>query len=188
MKAIVSYMRRQPRIAAPGEQYNYSTGETHLLGALVSAATGTTLSDYLSTKIWLPYGMEEAATWRLDRTGQELAGCCLQMRLRDFARFGEFVREDGYIDGGSIVPEGWFKEATRIQKPLWPGGGYGFGWWIFNSHSFEALGIHGQKVYIDPSRKLVIAINSEWPEADSNERHFAVAGFIQSIAAEIDKE
>lgn len=188
MKAIVSYMRRQPAVAKPGERYNYSTGETHLLGAVVSAATGTTLSDYLTTRIWQPFGMEDTATWRLDRTGQELAGCCLQMRLRDFARFGEFVREDGSIDGGSIVTEGWFKEATRIQKALWPGGGYGYGWWIFNSHSFEALGIHGQKIYVDPSRKLVIAINSEWPEADSNTRHFAVAGFIQSIATEIDKE
>jgi CubicO group peptidase (beta-lactamase class C family) len=50
------------------------------------------------------------------------------------------------------------------------------------------LGIYGQKIYIDPSRKLVIAINSAWPEADSNERHFAVANFIKSITNEIDNE
>jgi CubicO group peptidase (beta-lactamase class C family) len=188
MKAIVSYMRRLPAEAEPGEKYNYSTGETHLLGALISAATDQSLSQYLSSKIWIPYGMEQTATWKLDRTGQEMAGCCLQMRLRDFGRFGQFVLEDGYINGESIVPEDWFKKATQIQMPLWPGGGYGYGWWIFNGHSFEALGIHGQKIYIDPSRKLVIAVNSEWPEADSNERHFAVANFISSITSEIDKE
>ena len=188
MKAIVSYMRRLPAEAEPGKKFNYSTGETHLLGALISSATHQSLSQYLSSRIWIPYGMEQTATWRLDRTGQEMAGCCLQMRLRDFGRFGQFVLEDGTINGESIVPDDWFEKATQIQMPLWPGGGYGYGWWIFNNHSFEALGIHGQMIYIDPSRKLVIAINSAWPEADSNERHFAVENFIKSISDELDKE
>ncbi len=188
MNATVSYMRRLPAEAEPGKKWVYSTGETHLLGALVSSATHQTLSHYLSSKIWIPYGMEQTATWRLDRTGQEMAGCCLQMRLRDFARFGQFVLEDGRINGKSIVPEGWFDTATQIQVPLWPGAGYGYGWWIFNGHSFEALGIHGQMIYIDPSRKLVIAVNSAWPEAESNERHIAVANFVKSITDEIDKE
>lgn len=188
VKAIVSYMSSLPAVAKPGEKFNYSTGETHLLGALISSATNQSLSEYLSTKIWRPYGMEQTATWRLDRTNQEMAGCCLQMRLRDFGRFGQFVLNDGYINGKPIVPDNWFKAATKIQVPLWPGGGYGYGWWIFNDYSFEALGIHGQKIYIDPSRKLVIAINSAWPEADSNERHFAAANFIKSITNEIDNE
>jgi CubicO group peptidase (beta-lactamase class C family) len=188
MKAIVSYMRRLPAEAEPGKKFNYSTGETHLLGALISSATQQSLSHYLSSKIWMPYGMEQTATWRLDRTGQEMAGCCLQMRLRDFGRFGQFVLENGYINGKSIVPDDWFKTATQIQVQLWPGGGYGYGWWIFNGHSFEALGIHGQMIYIDPSRKLVIAVNSAWPEAESNERHVAVANFVNSITDEIDKE
>lgn len=188
MKAIVSYMRRLPAEAEPGKKFNYSTGETHLLGALISSATNQSLSHYLSSSIWIPYGMEQTATWRLDRTGQEMAGCCLQMLLRDFGRFGQFVLEDGYINGESIVPDDWFGKATRIQMPLWPGGGYGYGWWIFNGHSFEALGIHGQMIYIDPSRNLVIAVNSAWPEANSNERHFAVENFIKTISDEIDKE
>ena len=188
MNATVSYMRRLPAEAKPGKKWQYSTGETHLLGVLVSSATHQTLSHYLSSKIWIPYGMEQTATWRLDRTGQEMAGCCLQMPLRDFARFGQFVLEDGRINGESIVPDDWFKKATQIQVPLWPGGGYGYGWWIFNSNSFEALGIHGQMIYINPSRKLVIAVNSAWPEADSNERHFAVENFVKSITEEIDNE
>jgi CubicO group peptidase (beta-lactamase class C family) len=188
MNATVSYMRRLPAEAEPGKKFLYSTGETHLLGVLVSAATHQTLSHYLSSKIWEPYGMEQNATWTLDRTGQELAGCCLQMTLRDFARFGQFVLEDGRINGESIVPSNWFKTATQIQVPLWPGGGYGYGWWIFNSRSFDALGIHGQRIHIDPSRRLVIAVNSAWPEADSNERQLAFANFVTSINNEVDKE
>ncbi len=188
MNATVSYMRRLPAEAEPGKKWVYSTGETHLLGVLVSSATHQTLSHYLSSKIWIPYGMEQKATWTLDRTGQELAGCCLQMTLRDFARFGQFVLEDGRINGESIVPNDWFKTATHIQVPLWPGGGYGYGWWIFNGSSFEALGIYGQMIHIDPARRLVIVINSAWPEAESNERHMAVENFLKSIKSEIDKE
>jgi CubicO group peptidase (beta-lactamase class C family) len=188
INATVSYMRRLPAETEPGKKFLYSTGETHLLGVLVSAATHQTLSQYLSSKIWEPYGMEQNATWTLDRTGQELAGCCLQMTLRDFARFGQFVLEDGRINGESIVPSNWFKIATQVQVPLWPGGGYGYGWWILNSRSFDALGIYGQRIHIDPSRRLVIAVNSAWPEADSNERQLAFANFLTSINNEIDKE
>lgn len=188
MNATVSYMKRLPAETEPGKKFLYSTGETHLLGVLISAATHQTLADYLSSKIWKPYGMEQNATWTLDRTGQELAGCCLQMILRDFARFGQFVLEDGCINDESIVPSNWFKTATKIQVPLWPGGGYGYGWWIFNSRSFDALGIYGQRIHIDPSRHMVIAVNSEWPEADSNERQLAFTKFLTSINNEVDKE
>ena len=188
MNATVSYMRRLPAEAEPGKKWVYSTGETHLLGVLVSYATGQTLSHYLSSKIWIPYGMEQEATWNLDRTGQELAGCCLQMTLRDFARFGQFVLEGGRINGESIVPGDWFKAATHTQIQIWGSLGYGYGWWTFDDGTFEALGIHGQVIHIDPARRLVVAINSAWPEAESIVRHEAVANFLNTIAKEIDKE
>ncbi len=184
----VSYMRRLPAEAEPGKKWVYKTGETHLLGVLVSAATGQTLSHYLSSKIWIPYGMEEKATWIIGRTNEELAGCCLQMKLRDFARFGQFVLDGARINGESIVPDGWLQAATHTQVPLWPHGGYGYQWWIFNDSTFEALGIHGQMIHIDPARRLVVVINSAWPEAENNERHAAAANFINTIAKEIDKE
>lgn len=188
VNATVSYMRKLPAEAKPGKKWLYKTGETHLIGELISAATGQTLSDYLSKKIWAPYGMESNATWILDRTGHEMAGCCLQARLRDFARFGQFVMEGGMITGESIVPRSWFQEATRPQVQLWPGGGYGYQWWVFSKNTFEALGIHGQMIHIDPERNLIVVINSAWPEADSNERHAAAASFIKTITQEIDKE
>lgn len=106
----VSYMRSLPAEAKPGKKWVYKTGETHLLGVLVSAATGQTLSDYLSKKIWVPYGMEERATWILGRTDEELAGCCLQMKLRDFARFGQFV-----LDGGRIMANQLFQTVGSRQ-------------------------------------------------------------------------
>ena len=188
MNATVSYMRRLPAVAEPGKKWVYSTGETHLLGVLVSSATGQTLSHYLSSKIWIPYGMEQKATWNLDRTGQELAGCCLQMSLRDFGRFGQFVLDGGRINGELIVPGDWFAEATKRRVQIWGSLGYGYGWWTFDDGTFEALGIHGQVIHIDPMRHLVVVVNSAWPEAESNQRHDATAHFLHTIATEIDKE
>src|SRR6185436_14134616 len=77
MTRTVSYMRKLPREAPPGTKWVYKTGETHLLGVLVAAATGQSLADYLSATIWQPYGMERAASWSTDRSRHELGGCCL---------------------------------------------------------------------------------------------------------------
>ena len=188
MDQTVSYMRRLPAEAEPGTRWVYKTGETHLLGILVSSATGQTLSNYLSSKIWVPYGMEQKATWLLNQTNQELAGCCLQMTLRDLGRFGQFVLEGGFINGESIVPDNWFQSATRTQIPLWGGWGYGYQWWTMFDGTFRAIGVHGQMIHIDPDRQLVIAIFSVWPEAESDKRRTAVINFLNTITREIDKE
>lgn len=184
----VSYMRHLPSEAEPGKKWVYKTGETHLLGVLVTAATGKTLSEYLSSKIWVPYGMESEATWNLGRTNQEFAGCCLQMKLRDFGRFGQFILDGARIKGKSIVPEDWLQSATHTQIKLWPGWGYGYQWWTLSDGTFRALGIYGQMIHIDPARHLVVVLNCAWPEAESFSRQTAVDNFIRSVNNEIDKE
>jgi CubicO group peptidase (beta-lactamase class C family) len=184
----VSYMKHLPSEAEPGKKWVYKTGETHLLGVLVRSATGKTLSEYLSTKIWSPYGMEGKATWNIGRTSQEFAGCCLQMKLRDFGRFGQFILDGARIKGKSIVPDDWLQSATQTQVKLWPGWGYGFQWWTLSDGTFRALGIHGQMIHLDPARHLVVVINSAWPEAESFKRQTAVDNFLKYINKEIDKE
>ena len=184
----VSYMRHLPSEAEPGKKWVYKTGETHLLGVLVSAATGKTLSEYLSLKIWKPYGMESKATWNIGRTSQEFAGCCLQMKLRDFGRFGQFILDGARINGKSIVPDDWLQLATHTQVKLWPGWGYGFQWWTLSDGTFRALGIYGQMIHLDPARHLVVVLNSAWPEADSFKRQTAVDNFLRYVNREIDKE
>lgn len=188
MEAVVSYMRGVEAEHEPGKVWHYNTGETHLLGVLVSAATGLTLADYLSRKIWIPYGMESDATWLIGRTDHEQAGCCLQMRLRDFARYGQLVLDDGVINGESIVPDGWFEAATTRHGTVWGPMGYGYQWFTYDDGTFQALGIHGQIIHIDPSRNLVIVISSAWPEAENTIRHQIRDLFIRSLSAELDQE
>jgi hypothetical protein len=110
--ATVSYLRRLPRAAPAGTRWNYSTGETNLVGVLLASAIEKPLATYLSEKIWMPAGMEQQATWILSRTGNEISGCCIQAATRDFARFGVFVLEGARVDGSSIVADGWLAEAT----------------------------------------------------------------------------
>lgn len=164
--ATVSYLRRLPRAHPAGEVWNYNTGETNLIGVLVSSATGKPLAQYLQEKIWHPAGMEAEATWLLGKTGHEIAGCCMQAATRDFARFGLFVLANGNVGGRQIVPETWFAEAITKQKETGePGRGYGLQWWTYDDGAVAAKGIFGQGIFIDPARRLVIASHSSWPRA-----------------------
>lgn len=162
----VSYMRKLPREAPPGTKWDYKTGETNLIGVLVSSATGKTVSDYLSEKIWKPFGMEQDAIWMLGETGSEISGCCISASLRDYARFGQFILNGGVAGGNKVLPDDWLAAATTKQAPTGaPGRGYGYQWWTNDDGSFAAQGIFGQGIFIDPTRKLVIASNGNWPKA-----------------------
>jgi CubicO group peptidase (beta-lactamase class C family) len=161
--ALVSYLRRLPREVPPGTRWHYSTGETNLVGVLLSEATKKPLSTYLSEKIWVPAGMEQQATWILSSSGKEISGCCIQAAPRDFARFGLFVLNGARVNGQSIAPDGWLAEATteRIGTGQ-PGRGYGYQWWTYSDGSFAARGIFGQGIFIDPKRRIVIVSNANW--------------------------
>ena len=74
--ALVSYLRKLPREVPAGTRWHYSTGETNLVGVLLAQATKKPLATYLSETIWRPAGMEHDATWILNRSGQEISGCC----------------------------------------------------------------------------------------------------------------
>ncbi len=187
--ATVSYMRKLPREAPPGEKWVYKTGETNLIGVLVTAATGQPLAEYMSEKIWKPYGMSKDATWLLGSTEQEIGGCCIQASTRDFARFGQFMLDGGMADGRSVLPEGWIEKATRERIGTTRSRkGYGYQWWTYNDGSYAAGGIFGQGIFIDPARRLVVAINGNWPIAsDENTVEAKRDAFYRRVQTAIDQ-
>ncbi|MCL6252116.1 beta-lactamase family protein [Altererythrobacter sp. KTW20L] len=183
----VSYMRGLPRAAPAGEQWLYKTGETNLIGVVVSSATGKPLAQYLSERIWAPFGMEQDATWLLGSTGHEISGCCIQAGTRDMARFGLFVLDGGRIGGEQVVPDDWFDMATTKQADIGePGRGYGFQWWTYDDGTFAAQGIFGQGIFIDPARRLVIATNGNWPIASSDELWAGREAFYRAVQAAVE--
>ena len=189
--ALVSYMRKLPRAAPAGTRWNYSTGETNLVGVMLMAAIKKPLAEYLQEKIWQPVGMEQEATWLLSKTGKEISGCCIQATPRDYARFGQFILEGAKVGGEPLVPEGWLHEATHKQADIGtPGRGYGYQWWTYDDGSFTARGIFGQGIFIDPRRQLVIVTNSDWDKAGAagNPQSAAREAFYQAVQQAVDAE
>ena len=161
--SLVSYMRRLPREVPAGTRWHYSTGETNLVGVLLARAVQKPLATYLSEKIWVPAGMEQQATWILNRSGQEISGCCIQASPRDYARFGLFILGGARVGGQSLVPDGWLAEATSQRTGIdRPDRGYGYQWWTYTDGTFAARGIFGQGIFIDPKRRIVIVSNADW--------------------------
>jgi len=184
----VSYVRKLPREAPPGAKWVYKTSETNLVGVLVADATGKKLADYLSEKIWRPYGMERDAEWLIDDVGHEQGGCCLGMTLGDYGRFGQFILDGARINGRTIVADNWLVDATRTQVSTGGAGGYGYQWWTSADGTFEGRGIYGQTLHIDRARRLVIVLNSATEQPTGRPSGQARQAFIAAVAVALDGE
>jgi CubicO group peptidase (beta-lactamase class C family) len=174
---IVGYMAKLPREAPPGVKWVYKTGESDLIGVLLARATHKHLADYLSEKIWSTFGMESDAVWMLDRAGEELGGCCISMTLRDYGRFGLFFLRGGKIGEKIILTDDWIPQSTRQQVP-----GYGFQWWVHGDGTYQAIGIFGQAIFIDPNEDLVIVTSSAWPQADEDKSYAISDAYFAAVA------
>jgi CubicO group peptidase (beta-lactamase class C family) len=182
--AILELMAALPRAAPPGTRWNYSTGETQVVGALVRAATGMPVAEYLSAKIWHPFGMADDATWWLASPGGlEIGGSGLSATLRDYARFGLFMLHGGRVDGEATLPPGWPEAATRPQQIGDETVDYGYMWWPLDGGAYAAIGIFGQFVYVHPSSRVVIAMWSAQPKPVGRDTVDEYAFFNAVVAA-----
>jgi CubicO group peptidase (beta-lactamase class C family) len=163
--AILDLMASLPRNADPGTVFNYSTGETHVVGALLRAATKMPVSEYLSEKIWKPAGMESDATWWLESPdGLEVGGSGLSATLRDYARFGQFMLAEGVVNGERVLPDGWVQEAGMPKEVGGKKVEYGYMLWPLRDGAYSAIGIFGQFVYVNPGKNIVIAMWGAQPK------------------------
>ncbi|MEZ2418304.1 serine hydrolase domain-containing protein [Luteibacter sp. RCC_6_2] len=185
---LVSYMSRLPREFAPGERWVYKTGETDLIGILVTRATGKTLASYLSEKIWRPYGMAADALWlKDDMDGTEAGGSGVSATLGDYARLGQFLLDGGMADGKAVLADGWIEDATHTHAAIGvKGRGYGYQWWAYDDGSFEGIGIFGQLLHVDPKRRLVIVQLAAWPVATDEAQAKARAAFVRAVNRAVD--
>lgn len=164
LNPVVAYMRTLPRAHAPGTTFNYNTGETDLVGILLARAVGKGLAEYASEKIWKPYGMEMEGAWVTDPGGLERGGCCISMTLRDYGRVGQFVLDEGVVDGRPVLPPGWAREATSKQIENGQAG-YGYFWWMQPNGAYQATGIFGQSITTFREDRIIIVVNSAWPKS-----------------------
>jgi CubicO group peptidase (beta-lactamase class C family) len=149
----------------PGVTFRYLSGNTQLLGFVLAKATGKTVAEYASEKLWIPMGCERNAFWSLDsENGNEKAFCCLNSNARDFARIGKLYLDSGRWNGKQIVPETYALESVAVTGLKNDDGtaclSYGFSWWMIpqykGHHIFYARGILGQYVLMIPDLNMIV--------------------------------
>ncbi len=177
----------------PGTNRTYSSINTDILGEVVANATGCTLSEYMSEKIWSEIGVEQDAYWTLSG-GKELANGGLHIALRDYARFARLYMDHGAFEGKQILPEQWIKDSIATNEAYLKAPhdgkpyeelGYGYQWWIpeGNEHEFTGIGVFGQWIYCNPTKKIIVVktgADSGFEEDDKEKKSVA---FFREIAA-----
>ena len=153
-----------------GQDLHYVSANTHVLSAVIRGIYNAPLAEVVETKIWRPLGMTGDASWNQNiqgDNGMAIGYCCLNARLEDYARMGQFYLQDGVWHGERLLPEGWVTMATRPNASfqeagpasVYPHRGYGLHFWVPENHDGEYFmaGVYGQYVWVDERRNIVIA-------------------------------
>lgn len=150
-----------------GQEFHYVSMDTHIISMIVRRVTGKSLIELVEQHIWSRIGMEADANWITDSQGVEFALGGLNVRTRDYARFGRLYLNNGNWNGDQIVPAAWVKAVTTPSSAHNQPGpnkfGYGFQWWLgpdARPGEFLAVGVYGQFIYINQPEHIVIVKNS----------------------------
>lgn len=149
------------RAADPGTRWHYVSIDTHVLGMVIRGATGKDIPELLNSRILAPLGLEAAPYYITDGTGTSFVLGGLNLRTRDYARFGQMILQGGMWQGKQVVPADWVAASTSPQAA--DGSSYGYQWWIPEGGTrgeVMARGIYGQYIYINPAKGVVIAMNA----------------------------
>jgi CubicO group peptidase (beta-lactamase class C family) len=172
----IANLQKKPGLS--GKEFDYISVNTQVLGMVLEAATGQKLANYMQGKLWSRLGAEADALWLTDAHGTELGFCGLCMRTRDYARFGLLYLNDGRNQKGEqLLPRQWIQDSVTPRTDyLQPGRklydgkicipemGYAYQFWIPQGEEgeFMAIGVYGQFIYVNPTRRVVVAKNSAY--------------------------
>jgi len=174
----------------PGTRFDYNNVDNLLLALVLQRATGKRYARWLSTTVWKPMGGSDASIW-LDRPGGlARTFCCLLTTARDWVRVGLLIGNRGYANGRQVLPASWIDQMTAPSptnpnygfqiwraSPYAPQRGYGTGGAtpvpsrapILADDMLIFDGAIGQRIYISPSRDLVIVrIGNSIPDWDDS--------------------
>lgn len=168
------YAELNERDSPPGGSFNYISPNTDLLGWVIERAAGARYADLMSDLLWQPLGAEREASITVDRFGAPRAAGGMSTTVRDLARVGQLILQDGRRDSRQVVPASWIEDlyncgdAAAWQAgdfaPFFPGMDmhYRSKWYLLRGDAsiLFAMGIHGQNLYIDPKHSVVVAKTS----------------------------
>jgi CubicO group peptidase (beta-lactamase class C family) len=169
----VAYVLSRPMVSEPGSQRIYSTGNSHLLSAMLTQATGQSTWSYARDRLSEPLGMS-LPRWPADPQGIYFGGNEMRLSPRAMIRFGEIYRNGGRHEGRQIVPESWVRESlTSRANARGRGEGYGYGWFLSEVRGypmFYAWGYGGQFIFVIPELEMTVVTTSD-PEVERERDH-----------------
>ena len=165
--------------AAHGSRFLYRSIETDVMAHAFERVSGLRLPDLISSRLWAPMGAEEDANITVDSSGYGLACGGISASLRDFARFGLAMLNDGLVEGRRVIPKAWVDDVRGGQhghfsddgRKYFPNGHYRNQFWIEDRDRMGhlCLGVFGQTIYVSPERGMVAVKLSTWPEFQNAE-------------------
>lgn len=178
-RTYFEYLETVAKQGEHGEAFGYKTVNTDALGWIIARVSGKSVADLLSERIWSKMGAEQDAYYTVDSIGTPFAGGGLNAGLRDMARIGQMMLDDGVINGQRLVPEaaiariraGGDRQAfAKAGYSLLKGWSYRGMWWVSNNDhgAYMARGVHGQAIYVDPKARVVIARFASNPQASNS--------------------
>jgi CubicO group peptidase (beta-lactamase class C family) len=161
------YALDRPRVEKPGQVFNYSTGTSQLLSAVLQDATGMSALEYADMALFKPLGITQRE-WPADPQGVTIGGAELQLTTRDMAKFGYLYLNAGRWDDRQIVSTDWVRDSLKQHVTVmpdlegnYPPLGYGYLWWLRPQAGYAsamAVGYGGQYVYILPALDLCVVM------------------------------
>lgn len=163
----VKFVLDRPMDDSPGERWNYNTGISHVLSAIIKKSTGMRTDSFAVKNIFNPLGINNFY-WPVDQNGVANGGNGVKLLPRDMAKFGYLYLRNGKWEGNQIVPELWVEISHQKQIERGPNTGnyYGFHWWVNNGNSYSAIGYAGQWITIVPDHDLVVIFTNQFTEGD----------------------
>ena len=163
----VQLMLDRPMASQPGTQFNYNTGGSLLLSAVLSQATGMSALEYAQQNLFSPLGISDVL-WAADPQGITQGGGGLELVPRDMAKFGYLYLKDGVWDGQAIIPSQWVKTSTaaHIKTSYVLDLEYGYHWWVHPSGVYQARGYGGQRIFVLPDQQMVVVFVSGFSGED----------------------
>ena len=175
-RSYYEFLQTVKPLGEHGEAFAYKTINTDVLGWVIARVTGRNVAQLLSERIWSRLGAEQDAYFTVDSIGTPFAGGGLNTGLRDLARFGEMLRNDGRFNGQQIVPKAVVEDIRRggdnqafakAGYDLLKDWSYRSMWWVTDKEggAFMARGVYGQRIYVDPKAEVVIVRYASHPVA-----------------------
>lgn len=159
----VKFVLDKPMKTQPGSQFNYCTGCTHVLSAILQQKTGMKTEDFAQKVLLEPLGIINYS-WDTDPAGVSYGGWGLFLTPREMAKLGYLYLHNGQWDGKQIVSTDWVKTATTMHTSTDSeiGIGYGYQWWTYPSYgAYTALGLDGQTIFVIPTLDLIVVTTAQ---------------------------